>query len=147
MAKYLCDAQKKASVSQSRSLVIYEIGPGTGSLADSILEYVSKYEPVLFKSMEYNMVEISETLHKSQIKRFENSPYFSKMRFYNHSFFDHPLREERKCFVLAFEVLASWLLVHDQVARFYPLYKYRTIWLMIESCTSLMEVSRKSRWL
>jgi SAM-dependent MidA family methyltransferase len=46
----------------SEKVRILEIGPGTGSNADSILEFFKNYHLDLYKSCEYILVEISENL-------------------------------------------------------------------------------------
>ena len=40
-------------------LRIVEIGPGTGTMADSILEFFKNYSLQLYRNCEYVMVEIS----------------------------------------------------------------------------------------
>ena len=45
-----------------KKLRIVEIGPGTGTLADSILEYYRNYSLDLYRNCEYVLVEISPRL-------------------------------------------------------------------------------------
>ena len=45
-------------------LRIVEIGPGTGTLADSILEFYKNYSLELYRKCEYILVEISPQLSK-----------------------------------------------------------------------------------
>ena len=46
----------------SQKLNIVEIGPGTGTNADSILEFLKNYHLDLYKSCDYTLVEISDFL-------------------------------------------------------------------------------------
>ena len=45
-----------------KKLKILEIGPGTGTLADSILDYLKNYSLDLYRNCEYTLVEISPEL-------------------------------------------------------------------------------------
>ena len=47
---------------QLETLRIVEIGPGTGTLADSILDFFKNYSLDLYRNCEYILVEISPQL-------------------------------------------------------------------------------------
>jgi hypothetical protein len=110
MGKYLCDSYKKMQPS-AKNLVIYEIGPGTGTLAHTVLDYVKAYEPFIYRTMEYHLIEISPVLHETQKKRFQNSNHETRVHCNRKSFFNMTDVETRQCFVLAFEVLVGRHLV------------------------------------
>ena len=42
-----------------RKLRVLEIGPGTGSFADSLLDFMKNYDLQLYRDIEYTFVEIS----------------------------------------------------------------------------------------
>lgn len=85
-------------------LIIYEVGPGDGSLAESILAYIETKYPRLFARMEYHLIEISPKL--SAIQRSKLARYCSdKVKHWNTSIFAWTQFESRPCFVLGMEVL------------------------------------------
>ncbi len=90
-------------------MVIYEIGPGNGTLAKNILE------TLLPKgiSIEYNLVEISPRLRQAQQTVLQN--YSKNVKFHNWSALKppKPFLEERECIILAFEVFDN--LPHDLI--------------------------------
>jgi len=45
-----------------RKLRIMEVGPGTGSFADSLLDFMKNYDLSLYRNCEYTFVEISPYL-------------------------------------------------------------------------------------
>ena len=75
-----------------KKLRIVEIGPGTGTLADSILEYYRNYSLDLYRNCEYVLVEISprlaskceEVLQRKHTKLYEEN----KIKIYNSSILD-----------------------------------------------------------
>ena len=52
-------------MSSTDKLEIFEIGPGQGSFADSLLEYLKTYELELYRKVRYNLIEISPQLAES----------------------------------------------------------------------------------
>lgn len=47
-----------------RKLRVLEIGPGTGSFADSLLDFMKNYNLEMYRNCEYTFVEISPELAK-----------------------------------------------------------------------------------
>ena len=47
---------------QERKLRVLEIGPGTGSFADCLLDFMKNYDLELYRNTEYIFVEISPEL-------------------------------------------------------------------------------------
>lgn len=81
------------------SNVIYELGPGTGALCQSILP--------LYKG-EYHLIEVSQTLHTLQRSKFAKSANVKC-----HLGYDELKKDNRACTVLACEVFDN--LPHDLV--------------------------------
>ena len=48
----------------SKKLKVIEIGPGTGTFADSMLDFLKNYDLDLYRNTEYVFVEISPFLAK-----------------------------------------------------------------------------------
>lgn len=90
-------------------MIIYEIGPGNGSLAKDILDHLSVLNAV---NVEYNLIEISDRLRQKQKKLL--TPY-SDVKFTNWHALDPPkdFIDDRKCFVLAMEAFDN--LPHDLI--------------------------------
>eukprot|EP00026_Physarum_polycephalum_P010681 Phypoly_transcript_10851.p1 GENE.Phypoly_transcript_10851~~Phypoly_transcript_10851.p1 ORF type:complete len:290 (+),score=28.77 Phypoly_transcript_10851:377-1246(+) len=94
-------------------LVIYEIGGGSGTNAKCIIEYLQKKHPRLFKSLEYNIIDLSKPLvelQKKHLKAFEN-----KVKIYNTNVLNWHRVETRPCFIIMLEVLDN--LAHDKVVK------------------------------
>lgn len=83
----------------SKSNVIYELGPGTGALCQSILPTYNG---------EYHLIEVSNTLHTLQRTKFAKSTSVKC-----HLGYEGLRRDERECTVIACEVLDN--LPHDLV--------------------------------
>ena len=70
-----------------RPIKIFEIGPGTGILAQSIIEFMKNYSHS--NKIEYHLIEISEMLCKNALsKRFENEKGVS-INIHNKSIFEY----------------------------------------------------------
>lgn len=96
-------------------LVIYEIGPGNGTLAKSILDYLKEREFRTYQKTRYNLVEISPILSSLQQKKLKD--HSENVRFHQCSVLDlqAPLQDtELRPFVIAMEVLDN--MPHDRVA-------------------------------
>ena len=104
IGKFLIRKYKECSISKNNMpLVIYEIGPGNGTLCEDVLSFMEKYDQEVFARVEYNLIEISERLVKTKLiplkKRFP-----SKVRIHNQSFFDWQYVDKRPSTVIAIEV-------------------------------------------
>jgi len=96
-------------------LIIYEIGPGNGTLAENILDSLQVEHPKKYSSTEYHIIEISEKLRNKQAARL-NPRHGSRVHFHpDVSILTPPagFKEERACWILAMEVLDN--LSHDLV--------------------------------
>ena len=98
-------------------LRIVEIGPGTGTLADSILEFYKNYSLELYRKCEYILVEISpqlsekceQTLSQNHRRLYEND----QIKIYNSSILDFNKPFNEACFVIGMEILDN--MPHDRL--------------------------------
>lgn len=92
-------------------LVIYEIGPGNGTLAKNILDCLREEQPEIYDRVEYNLIEISEQLKAKQAETLKDH----KIAFTDISILKLPegFKEERPCWILGMEVLDN--LSHDLI--------------------------------
>lgn len=93
-------------------LIVYEIGPGNGSLAKSILDHVQESCPKLYEGMEYHLVDISPIL--SRIQQSKLHSHLDRVRFHRGSILSMNIEEPRPAFVMAMEVLDN--MPHDRIA-------------------------------
>lgn len=89
--------------------VIYEIGAGNGSLAESILDSLKEHYPDVYERTRYNIIEISGNLAKLQKKRL--AKHHGSVKVVHQSIFHWKTRETAPCFFLALEVIVSCPLV------------------------------------
>jgi hypothetical protein len=82
----------------SRPLVIYEVGPGSGTFCEGLSDYFDQNKV----KYEYNLIEISSSLYDLQRQRFKGR---NSVRPRHVSFFDIERVDDRPCFVIALEVL------------------------------------------
>lgn len=120
MANYVL---QEAMRSQCMSpLVIYEVGGGLGSNARAVCDFLAARAPAAYKQLEYRILEISPQLCDAQ--RAKLGPHRSKLNKSGRPIADSivadgtalaaaGVRDDRRCFVLAFEVLDN--LPHDKV--------------------------------
>jgi hypothetical protein len=92
-------------------LEIFEIGAGNGALMQGILDYLQEHAPDVYKSARYNIIEISPRLAKVQKQK--AAKHGERCRVHNEDVFAWRESVDRKCFVVAFEVLDN--LAHDVV--------------------------------
>lgn len=91
-------------------IVVYEVGPGNGSLSEDILQYFKDEIPDVMPRVEYNLVEISK-YQSDNILVGVQGKYPENIKIHNLSFLDWSVTETRKAFVLAMEVFDN--LTHD----------------------------------
>lgn len=84
-------------------LIIYEAGPGNGTLMLNILDHLRDQHPSLYATVEYTVVEISPNL--AQRLPLQDPVHASKVRLSQKSILDWADVEERHCFVIAMEVI------------------------------------------
>lgn len=91
-------------------LVMYEIGPGNGTLAKSIMDHLQANHPSIYAKSSYNLIEISPLLVNVQRATLKEHP----VNFYEGSALDMEIVDDRECFVLGMEVLDN--LPHDRIS-------------------------------
>jgi hypothetical protein len=93
-------------------IVIYEVGPGNGSLCEDIMQFLEEKVPTAMSTLEYNLVEISQFQAKNILSGIKQK-YPDNIVIHNMSFLDWSKVEKRDSFVVAMEVFDN--LPHDVV--------------------------------
>ena len=100
-----------------RKLRVLEIGPGTGSFADSLLDFMKNYDLQLYRDIEYTFVEISpqlasecENLMRQNHRGLYNN---GQIKILNGSILDVQNKIEDFCFVTGMEILDN--MPHDRL--------------------------------
>ena len=101
-ARYILEKLKKNN-NLNEPLVIYEVGPGSGCLASSILGFFRSEYPGIYKTMTYNLIEISPRLKNLQKARLHE--FSDKIVTHSTSILEWDKLENRNCFIIALEVL------------------------------------------
>lgn len=96
-------ALKGGQTCDSDPLIIYEVGPGNGSLCGDICEYIKDRYPEQFPSMEYHLVEISAHLVKKQLQALQLR-FPKQIHVHNRSFLHWTRKEHRPSIILAMEM-------------------------------------------
>lgn len=112
IARYIVEAHHISR----EPLVIYEVGPGNGTLAGDILNYLARESPSLYKCTEYHLIEISGKLARSSLSLLARE-HPRQVRLHRHSFLEHRQRDERPLHILFAEVFDN--LPQDRI-RFRP---------------------------
>ena len=95
-------------------LIIYEIGPGNGTMAENILDFIKEDHADIYETIEYNLIEISDQLRTKQISRLKSHKdrvKFPKLEVLNLD--QSNFKDERDCWILGMEVLDN--LAHDMI--------------------------------
>ena len=116
IANYILNTAKDL---RKRSFQILEIGPGTGTMADSVLEFLKNYDLQLYSRCEYIFVEISpfliqqcEALLKANHpKLYQNG----QLKFYQGSILDYEVKQTKHTFVLGMEIMDN--MPHDRLYK------------------------------
>ena len=90
-------------------LVIYELGPGTGSLAEGILDFLQSEAPQVYSTCEYHLVDISPTLRRAQLQRLA-AKHGGVLRNASGASLE-TMQDSRACWVVGCEVLDN--MPHD----------------------------------
>ena len=102
---------------KSRKLRVVEIGPGTGTFADSMLDFYKNYDLDMYRNCEYIFVEISPFLaQKCEETMRENHKQLldeGKIQIFNGSIFDFNAKINDFCFFVGFEILDN--MPHDRL--------------------------------
>jgi hypothetical protein len=115
IASYLiAKHSKRSSVFNSNQkdknpLVIYEMGPGNGTLMLNILDYLQAHHPRIYEQTEYHLIEISSKLASNLSKK--HKKHASRFKIIQKSILEWDQLEKRPCFVLAMEVIVNLLLL------------------------------------
>lgn len=105
IARYLV-AEYKLHLYPYDDLVIYELGAGSGSLAQDVLRYIRDEEPEIYARTRYRIIEISARLATQQRARLAEH---ENVEIVNQSFLEWEDDVPEPCFVIALEVLVSCL--------------------------------------
>lgn len=129
IAKMLVEKAKALGLTK---LNVIEIGSGLGGNADSFLAYLKNIEPSFYSSVNYTLVEISETLiqnskrilaegHRGLIKS-------GNLKFVNRDVNNFDLKSSDHQFILLFEVLDN--LPHDKIIAGPDLSDPKDVWIL-----------------
>lgn len=91
--------QTRASVKDP--IVIYEVGPGNGTLCDDICNFFK--DTPIFNRLEYHLIEVSRHLVESQLRPLQKK-YPNQLHIHNCSFLEWKKIEHRPAFILAIEM-------------------------------------------
>ena len=102
---------------KSRKLRVVEVGPGTGTFADSMLDFYKNYDLDMYRNCEYIFVEISpflaqkceETMRQNHKQLLDEG----KIQIFNGSIFDFDAKINDFCFFVGFEILDN--MPHDRL--------------------------------
>lgn len=114
-----CIAEYLVKKRKSDNMVIYEMGPGNGTLMIDILDAIKSRYPSLYANVEYNAIEISPNL-VNILKEKSKHQHSGKINIKECSIFDWKTVENRECFFLGMEVIDNF--AHDLVR-----YNYKTL--------------------
>ncbi|CAI2371507.1 unnamed protein product [Moneuplotes crassus] len=102
-----------------KNIRIVEIGPGTGVLAESIIEYLKMNAVQRRINFDYHLVEISESLCKNIEQRMEDSfPSLIKneqIKVFNKSILEYDISTKVPTFVIGMEILDN--MPHDRLYK------------------------------
>lgn len=98
-------------------LKVLEIGPGTGTFADSCLDFFKNYDLDMYRNSEYTFCEISPQLAESceNTMRQNHKKLLDegRIKIYNSSIMDFDKKVEGKTFVIGLEILDN--MPHDRL--------------------------------
>ena len=104
---------------RERKLRVIEIGPGTGSFADGVLDFLRNYNLQLYRNSEYTFVEISaELAAECEALMWRNHPDLCKngqIKILNGSVLDVETKVKDFCFVVGMEILDN--MPHDRLFK------------------------------
>jgi len=98
-------------------LRVLEIGPGTGTFADSCLDFYKNYDLNMYRNCEYTFCEISPQLAEQceQTMRQNHKQLLDegRIKIYNGSIMDFDKKIEGSCFLVGLEILDN--MPHDRL--------------------------------
>jgi len=95
------------SSAEDEDIVIYEIGGGRGRLLIDTVEYLRQHAPHRLSRLDYNIIDIS-TAMINDVKAKIEADMKGRVTLHNLSALEWKKREDRKCFVVALEVLSNF---------------------------------------
>ena len=102
---------------KKKQLRVVEIGPGTGTFADSLLDFYKNYNLDMYREVEYIFVEISPRLAEKceELMRQNHRKLFDqgKIKIFNGSIMEFQKKIYQHCFVIGLEVLDN--MPHDRL--------------------------------
>jgi phospholipid N-methyltransferase len=107
----LCDYILANRVDPNSPLVIYEIGGGNGTMAMNILDYIREKHSSIYDHVQYNIIEISSSLH--QIQKTRLVKHGSHFQSHHQSIAEWNTTVSGECFIIAMEVMDN--MPHDKV--------------------------------
>lgn len=110
LAEYLVTTHR-ARFDPREPLVVYDIGGGTGALAESILNYLSEHFPALYEKCEYHVMEMNP--HLIRVLRHRLVHHYHHAHIHHLSALNWRTLEARRCVVLAVELFSG--LPHDVI--------------------------------
>ncbi|PJF17004.1 hypothetical protein PSACC_03180 [Paramicrosporidium saccamoebae] len=84
-------------------VIIYEVGPGNGTLCDDICDFYKVQYPEIYDRLEYHLIEISHHLVQTRLLSLQKR-HHGKIHIHNKSFLDWNIMEPRRVFVFAIEM-------------------------------------------
>lgn len=112
LARYLVN-EYKMGLYPYEDLVIYEIGAGSGALAEGILTYLQDHEPQVYSRTRYGIIEISSRLAQQQQQRLQKFVNDGRVEVHKKDVLQWGQPVHEPCFVVALEVFDN--LAHDAV--------------------------------
>jgi hypothetical protein len=97
---------------QGDELLIYEMGPGNGTLCRNILDRIREVSQDLYERTTYHLIDISPQLSR-RTKENLLPLHGPRLRFHQCSILDFNATDKRDCFIMGFEVLDN--MPHDRV--------------------------------
>jgi len=105
------------SRSRGKALKVIEVGPGTGTFADSMLDFFKNYDLNLYRNAEYVFVEISSQLAEQceNTMRTNHKELFDsgRIKIVNGSILDYKTKIDQFCFFVGLEILDN--MPHDRL--------------------------------
>jgi hypothetical protein len=100
-ARGLAEYVKKQT--RDSPVIIYEVGPGNGTMCDDICTFYKEQYPEIYDRLEYHLIEISHHLVQTRLLNLQKRHY-GKIHIHNKSFLEWNVMEPRKVFVFAIEM-------------------------------------------
>jgi hypothetical protein len=110
LAEYMLGVMR-AKFDPSEPLVIYDVGAGTGALANNVLDFLAEHYPEVYETTEYHVIEMNPMLITPLRNRLVHHYHHTKI--HNMSILNWRQHDPRRCFVIGLELLSG--MPHDSV--------------------------------